>query len=60
MGRSPCACTDNTTPQAELYAAINEANIQPWSKTSIHLYCEHSQIPRCHEFTIRTPWARCG
>ncbi|KAK3904215.1 general substrate transporter [Staphylotrichum tortipilum] len=23
---------------AELYAAINEANIKPWSKTSIHLY----------------------
>lgn len=29
-----------TSHQAELYAAIEETNIQRWSKTSIHLYCE--------------------
>ena len=30
----------NKSIQAELFAAVTEANIQPWSKTSIHLYCE--------------------
>lgn len=30
--------------QAELYAAIKEANINPWSKESFHLYCEQSLL----------------
>ncbi|KAG7292793.1 hypothetical protein NEMBOFW57_002836 [Staphylotrichum longicolle] len=29
---------EKTVHNAELFAAIQEANIQPWSKTSIHLY----------------------
>lgn len=29
---------EKTVHNAELFAAIKEANIQPWSKTSIHLY----------------------
>lgn len=28
------------TMQAELYAALQETKIKPWSKESRHLYCE--------------------
>jgi len=49
----PFPCADNK-PQAELFAAINEANIKPWSKTSFHLYCEHSPS------VLPTPPARGG
>jgi hypothetical protein len=38
--------------QAELYAAIEETEIERWSKTSIQLYCESidhdpSSLPSC-------------
>lgn len=42
----------NKSIQAELYAAIHEANIEPWSKTSIHLYCELAKPPLRHQVLL--------